>query len=117
VEAVQDAAATSAIASLGLTDWVVELRTANQEFDRNYVLRSQEMAGDSSQVIALRATALEKWNELTAHLTAHATLTPSPLYSKTIAELNRLIDDYKNAAASRSSATPAPDSDPTPPSE
>lgn len=96
-----DAAATSATAELGLIDWVEELSAANQDFDAAYVQRSQEMAGESSQVTALRATAQEKWEELSAHLTAHATLTPSPLYTKTIAEINSLIDDYKTATAGR----------------
>lgn len=99
-----DAAAVAAIAELGLTGWVEEMRVANQAFDTAYVQRSQEMAGDSSQVITLRATALEKWLELTAHLTAHATLTPSALFTKAIAELNRLIDDYKTATVKRTSA-------------
>jgi hypothetical protein len=49
-----------------------------------------------------------KWNELTAHLNAHATLTPTALYTKTIAELNSLIEKYKNATANRSGTTPAP---------
>ncbi len=109
-----NAAIVSDVATLGLTDWVAELAEANQAFDAAYVARSQEMAGDSSQVIALRATAQEKWEALSAHLTAHATLTPSELYTKTIAELNSLIDDYKNATAGRK-ADDAPDGSTLPP--
>lgn len=96
-----DATAVNDISELGLTEWVEELRLANVEFDQAYVERAQQQAGDSSQVIALRATTQQKWEELTAHLTAHATLTPSALYQKTIAELNSLIDDYRNAVAGR----------------
>lgn len=105
-----DAAASAAMALLGLTGWLNELDAANQEFDAAYVLRSQETAGDSSQLLVLRAAALAKWQELAAHLTAHATLTPGPVFSKTIAELNSLIDAYNIASASRTSAeaTPAP---------
>ncbi len=109
----KDPAVAIAVSELGLDAWLEELKEANQEFDAAYVQRSQEMAGDSSQVIALRATAQEKWDALTAHLTAHATLTPSPSYTKTLAELNSLIDDYKNAAISRSGDETLPS--PTPP--
>ena len=110
-----DAAATAAITALGLADWVEELRLANQEFDKAYVQRAQEMAGDSSQVLALRAAAQQKWQDLAAHLTAHSTLTPGALFTKTIAELNSLIDDYKNATANRAGEVASPAPAPTPP--
>lgn len=109
----EDAAASAAMTALGVTDWLGEMDSANLAFDAAYVQRSQEMAGEPSQLLALRATALEKWQALAAHLTAHATLEPDPALAQTIAELNRLIQDY-NDAATRRSGEEEPAADPTP---
>lgn len=109
----EDAAASAAMIALGVTDWLGEMDSANLAFDAAYVQRSQEMAGEPSQLLALRATALEKWQALAAHLTAHATLEPDPALAQTIAELNRLIQDY-NDAATRRSGEEEPAADPTP---
>jgi hypothetical protein len=101
-----DAAVSAALETLGLTDWVAELSSANQEFDDAFVRRAQEMAGGASQLLALRRVAVKKWAELTTHLTARATLTPSELYTRTLAELNSLISDYNTAVTNRTSDAP-----------
>jgi hypothetical protein len=109
-----DAEVAAAVTALGLGAWVAELNAANAAFDEAYVQRSRETAGDPSQVLALRVVLAEKWETLKAHLTAHATLTPSAVYTKTIAELNSLIDDYNNATVSRTAEEPVPTPSPTP---
>jgi hypothetical protein len=92
-----------AIQDLGLGDWLAELRTANDTFDTKYVQRARETAGDPSQVAALRAQCTEDWDSLEAHLTAHATLTPSAAYTSLVNELNNLITTYNQAAEGRES--------------
>ena len=117
-----DPAVAAALTALGLDAWVTELMTANSAFDGAYVQRAREMAGDPSQVLALRAAAGQTWEDLKAHLTAHATLTPSQLYKDTVAQLNSLISDYNDATAARTPSdgeagtgtTPAPTPAPVP---
>lgn len=97
---------SAAVTTLGITDWVAELRTANTQFDAAYVQRTQETAGPASQVLALRGTVTEAWNTLKDHITAHATLTPSAAYTQVIDELNNLITQYNEQTASN---PPQPD--------
>ncbi|MBK1835615.1 DUF6261 family protein [Roseibacillus ishigakijimensis] len=90
-----------AVQDLDLEDWVLELKAANDEFDDKYVQRARETAGDPSQIAALRDETVEAWRTLVAHLTAHATLTPSAAYDALGDELNSLITNYNEAVQAR----------------
>ena len=109
----------AAVAALGLNAWVAYLGAVNTEFDQVYVQRSQQTAGDPSKVLDLRAAVTAAWETLKQHITAHATLTPTPALTKTVSEMNRLIEDYNKSVAGRGGAAPeepqAPaDPEPTP---
>ena len=66
------------------------------------MMRIDEQAGkQNGNLRELRAQSIEDYNELIKHLTAHATINPSELYTKTINMINELIDKYNSLRRKR----------------
>jgi hypothetical protein len=101
-----DTELVAAIAELGLEDWMRELKTANDEFNQRYLDRTSEYASLNKQqrLPELRARILEAYRTLIDHITAHATLTPSEVYSEIIGDLNALTQQYNELVTERISA-------------
>ena len=86
---------TAALASLSLTQWVEELKTANQLFDQKYIERTKEYGAANPETLkAKREEAMITYYELRKFLEAYATILNTPEYIKIIHELNALIDQY-----------------------
>jgi hypothetical protein len=92
----------NALATLGITSWKDELKTANALFDERYIARTQDMATASPD--NLKTKRLEgntAYYELRDHINANMTLAPSLLLVKTTNEINALITQYNQLLANR----------------
>ena len=86
---------TAALATLGLTNWKEELKTANQLFDQKYLARTKEYSAANPDTLkSKRDETLIAYYELRKYLEAYATIQNTPEYKKVISELNALIDQY-----------------------
>lgn len=93
---------TAALVTLGLTSWVEELKEANQLFEQKYLERTQEYGAASPEKLkAKREELMETYYELRKFLDANSVLNNTPLYQKTISELNALIDQYNTLLNTR----------------
>jgi hypothetical protein len=93
---------TTAIATLQLQAWVAELDAANKAFNQLYISRTSSYASKpQGSLTELRVTTTAAYSALAAHITAHNTLNPSDGYTKLIAELNSLTDQYNRLAENR----------------
>lgn len=98
---------TTAIATLGLTGWVAELKAANQLYEEKYILRTQEYgAANPDTLKAKRDETMVAYYELRKFIEANSVVNPSAVYEKLIGELNALIDQYNELLNTRS-AEPA----------
>lgn len=98
----------AAIATLGLEDWMAELKAANEAFNQRYLDRTETYAKLNTQqrLPELRTQLTEAYRTLADHITAHATLTPSEVYTAIIGDLNALTRQYNELVTERSSNTP-----------
>lgn len=86
---------TTALATLGLTTWKEELKTANQQFDQKYLERTKEYSAANPDTLkAKREETVTAYYELRKYLEAYATIQNTPEYKKVISELNALIGQY-----------------------
>ena len=93
---------TAALATLGLTEWKNELKTANTTFDQKYLERTQAYGAASPDTLkAKREETVVIYYELKKYLDAYAVIQNTPVYQKTISELNALIDQYNLLLNSR----------------
>jgi len=96
---------SDAVERLNLTNWMTELETANQLFNQKYLARTNDYAAKPiGSLTELRSDTTQAYSNLTAHLVAHATLTPLPAYTKLIAALDSLTEQYNRLVNSRSAA-------------
>lgn len=92
----------NALVKLSLTPWKDELKAANTAFSTQYVARTMDLATASPDNLrSKRLEANEAFYALRNHIDAFATINPSALYTKTIAELNALITQYNTLLAGR----------------
>lgn len=99
-----DSRLATAVATLNLTNLVAEMVKTNNEFKEIYQSRVQEKAADETVSAGeIIKEAINNYRELTKHITAHATITPSDAYTILIKELNALIEQYNTTVAKRSS--------------
>lgn len=92
-----DTALKAAVTALPLlTDWVTELKTANNLFDTKYVARAVEQGAVSPDTIrAKRLEAMQAYYDLRDMINGYATTTKGAVpYPATINSINALIDDY-----------------------
>jgi len=93
---------TGAIAKLGLTAWVTELKTANLLYEHKYLERTQEYgAANPDTLKAKREEMMVAYYELRKFLDAYSIIHPGAAYEKMINELNALIDQYNTLLNSR----------------
>jgi hypothetical protein len=86
---------TAALATLGLTPWKEELKTANQLFDQKYLARTKEYSAANPDTLkSKREETMGAYYELRKYLEAYATIQNTAEYKKVISELNALIDQY-----------------------
>jgi Family of unknown function (DUF6261) len=96
----------NALATLGLTNWKDELKTANQLFNDRYIARTQDMATASvDNVKTKRLEGNTAYYELRDHINANMTLAPSPLLVKTTNEINALITQYNQLLVGRAAVS------------
>ena len=100
---------TNALATLGLTLWAAELKTANQMFDQKYIDRTKEYgAANPDTLKAKREETTIAYYELRKYLEAYATIQNTPDYKKVISELNALIDQYNQLLTNRTKEAVTP---------
>jgi len=103
-----NAGLAAAIAKLGLTGWVAELKTANQLFEQKYLQRTQEYgAANPDTLKAKREEATAAYYELRKFIDSNSVIKPSASREKLISELNALIGQYSELISSRA-AVPLP---------
>jgi Family of unknown function (DUF6261) len=96
----------NALATLGITSWKDELKTANQLFNDRYIARTQDMATASvDNVKTKRLEGNTAYYELRDHINAHMTLAGTPLLAKTINEINALITQYSQLLVGRAAVS------------
>jgi len=97
---------SSAITILGLNEWVLELKTANQLFEKRYLQRTQEYgAANPDTLKSKREETMVAYYGLRRFIEANGIVNPSDASEKLIKELNALIDQYNLLIASRPVAT------------
>ncbi|MCX8533649.1 DUF6261 family protein [Chryseobacterium luquanense] len=98
----------AAISTFNLTEWVYELKTANEEFNTKYLSRTQEYGDASPETIKLKreetnATYYALRDRIDAlHLLVE---TPPSPYATLINQLNALTDQYNKLLINRTDNT------------
>ena len=100
---------TAAIAKLGLTAWVAELKAANQLFEQKYFKRTEEYGAANPDTLKVkREETIVAYYELRKFIDANSVIHPSAAYTKLINGLNALIEQY-NAIINTRPAEPEPE--------
>ena len=105
-----------AITTFSLTSWVNELKTANEEFNTKYLLRTQEYGDASPETIkSKREETNAAYYALRDRIDALHLLveTPPSPYATVINQLNALTDQYNNLLINRT-GNPSPETPETP---
>lgn len=105
-----------AITTFNLTSWVNELKTANEEFNTKYLLRTQEYGDASPETIkSKREETNAAYYALRDRIDALHLLveTPPSPYATVINQLNALTDQYNNLLINRT-GNPSPETPETP---
>lgn len=80
---------------LNITDWLLELKAANEDFNNIYLNRNKELAEQPDQNLKnLRGPALENFTIFYNLVAAYNTINPNTDYAKLLAELNELLIKY-----------------------
>lgn len=94
----------NAINKLNLNDWVIELGTANTEFNSNYLDRAKEDAeAPEVKLVDLRKQIMQAYRELSNRINAFATISEVDTYSNMIKQTNSIIEKYNAVVIARSS--------------
>ncbi|MBU2884566.1 hypothetical protein KO507_02180 [Gilvimarinus agarilyticus] len=100
---------TEAAATLHLTEWFAELKTANDLFDTKYLERNEAYADAPKEKFAeVREQTEAAYLTLTKHLSAYAVINPSEAYDRVISQIEQLVESYNQTVKNRQSA-PAPE--------
>lgn len=93
---------SQAVEEITLTGVVEEMIASNNLFNEKYLLRVQETAANNDEVTSkFILEAVAAYRELTDHIEAHSTLTPSKEYLSLISELNELVNRYNTTVNQR----------------
>lgn len=93
---------TAAVNMLGITDWVAELKTANQLFDQKYYERTEEYGAANPDTLKIkREETMTAYYELRKFIDANFVLHPGEAYEKLINGLNALIEQYNTIINTR----------------
>ncbi len=109
----------AAIAALTLTDWVTELKTANELLAQKYIERTVELGGNNPNTLKDKRTEANLlYYALRDMLAAQATVAKSAApFAKTISEVNALVDQYNILLAGRAGNTAGAKQNDAPPAE
>ncbi|WP_046744609.1 DUF6261 family protein [Kordia zhangzhouensis] len=92
----------SAVTTVGLTNWVAELKTANQAFNQRYLARvSESAANPATSFTSIREVATNAYKSLTAHVQAHATLGSNAIHQELVNEFSVLAKQYNQTVGLR----------------
>ncbi len=93
----------AAVAALQLADWRKEMEAANTAFDAAYLLRTQQLGAASKDTLfAKRQETNEVYYKLRNYIDSYYIINEgAEPYSKTVNELNALIDQYNTMMAGR----------------
>lgn len=108
-----DSTVKAAIATLGLTAWVAELKEANKLFKQKYLERTQQYASQPSKPAhELRPLAIAAFETLELQIRSRAVIDDKGKYDVLIAQLNALTQQYdanhNRGGSSGGNATPPP---------
>lgn len=93
----------AAVHTLHLASWLAELKQSNTQFSARYLERITETAQRPLSTMGeLRKEATQAYRNLVRHISAHATLNSSPLYSYILKELEVLAKRYNQGVTNRS---------------
>jgi len=85
----------AAVSLLGLTEWFTKLEESNIKFNDLYMVRITEKAAQPKlNLKEVRQESTILYQNLVLHISSHATINPSKLYTSTINKFNELIDKY-----------------------
>lgn len=105
----QLAPVTDSVNRLGLTEWVAEMKAANDAFIDLYGSRTTELGQKPSvKMLDLRQETAEAWQRLVDSVKAVHTLNPSPALSAYAAELNAHIGQYNRLINTGKEEPPPP---------
>lgn len=86
---------TAAIAKLGFTMWVAELKAANLLYEQKYFEWTVEYGSANPETLKQkRSETMDAYNELRSYIDANLILHPSAAYSALENGINALIDQY-----------------------
>jgi hypothetical protein len=92
----------AAVSALNLNDWKEELKASNSLFDKKYLERTKEYGSANEETLKKkREETNAAYYELRKHIDAHGVINNSTVYTKTIKELNALIEQYNTVLNSR----------------
>ncbi|WP_420572926.1 DUF6261 family protein [Kordia sp.] len=92
----------NATTSLGLTNWIAELKTANQLFNNRYLARiSESAANPATSFTSVREVTTKAYRELVAHTEAHATLGSNVAHQELVNEFGILTKQYNQTVGLR----------------
>lgn len=96
----------SAITTVGLANWIAELKTANAAFNDRYLARvSESAANPATSFTSVREVATDAYRELTAHVEAHATLGSNVVHQELVNEFGVLAKQYNQTVGLRLSSS------------
>ena len=92
----------NAITTTALTDWIAELKTANEAFNDRYLARiSESAANPATSFTSLREDTTDAYKTLTAHIEAHATLGSNATHQELVNEFSVLAKQYNQTVGLR----------------
>lgn len=102
-----EAKAAAAIAKLRISDWVMELKNANTDFNALFLLRNQELSEQPDENMRdLRQLATESYKSFVKLVTAYDTLNPNGDYAKILEQVEQLIAKYNALVAGKPGEEP-----------
>lgn len=95
----------NAVTTVALTNWIAELKAANEAFNQRYLARVSETAANpATSFTAIRSDAADAYRDLVAHVAAHATLGSNVTYQELVNEVNVLAKQYNQTVILRLSS-------------
>ena len=105
----------AAITTTQLTNWIAELKAANEAFNDRYIARVyEESATPGLSFTGIREEGVNSYKVLVAHIEAHATLGSNATHQELVNQIGTLAKQYNQTVSLRlrSDATDAEDTAP-----
>ncbi|KAB8154207.1 hypothetical protein EZY14_007150 [Kordia sp. TARA_039_SRF] len=92
----------AAITTLGISNWVAELTTANTTFNNRFLARISESAANPAMSFTnMRENSAIVYRDLVAHIQAYAVLGGNAVYQTMVNEVNELTNHYNQTVYAR----------------